>query len=62
MLKFQCKKPFQDGGQVFKLFQEITIDKTDKLYEYFDMMAQKGFFSVIEVKITKESDNQTKAN
>jgi hypothetical protein len=60
MLKFQCIKPFQDGGQTFKLHQEKIIDTKDEHYEYFNIMAQKGFFSVIEVKIAKE--NSTKEN
>jgi|688.fasta_scaffold842115_2 hypothetical protein len=63
MLKFICKKPFTDGGQTFKMLQEITIDKTHEHYEYFNMMAQKGNFSVMEVKIVKQTeDKQIKAN
>lgn len=45
------------------MLQEITIDKTHEHYEYYNMMAQKGNFSVMEVKIVKQAeDKQIKAN
>ena len=63
MLKFQCIKAFQDGGQTFKALQEIIIDKTHDHYEYFTIMAQKGFFKIIEVKIVKEpTTKENKSN